>query len=380
MKPARPIVLAAGGTGGHMFPAEALAKALAGRGHRPVLVTDRRGGTFSDGREDVTVYRIRAAGSGGRGLVGKLRMVSELAVGTVQAMAVLRHLDPLAVVGFGGYASAPTVYAAARRGTPVVLHEQNAVLGRANRMLARRAARIATSFDSVAMVAPEDRAKLVRTGNPVRPAIAERRGVPYPALDGDAPLGLVVLGGSQGAKVFPEVVPQALAKLPEGLRRRIRLSLQARPEDLAAAQAAVAALGLAGAEVSSFFTDVPDRLAGAHLAITRSGASTVAELTAIGRPSILVPYPSAMDDHQTANAQAVADAGAAWLMQQPSFTAEALAERLQSLFALPASLTHAAARAQDWGTVRAAEALADVVIDLLPRSNGHHPDYKEAAE
>jgi UDP-N-acetylglucosamine--N-acetylmuramyl-(pentapeptide) pyrophosphoryl-undecaprenol N-acetylglucosamine transferase len=356
------IMLAAGGTGGHMFPAEALARELLARGHRVVLVTDRRGKAFGEALPEIAVHRIRAS-TLGSGLLNKLRGTIELGLGTMQARGLIARLRPDIVVGFGGYPSVPTVFAAQRSAIPVVLHEQNAVLGRANRMLAGRASRIATSFTDVASVRLEDRARLVRTGNPVRPAFAAVRGLPYPALTPDGPVHLLVLGGSQGARVFSEVVPQALGQLPDALRNRLSVTQQCRPEDLDAARTAFARAGVA-AKLAAFFTDVPDRVASCHLAICRAGASTVAELTVAGRPAILVPYPYATDDHQTANARAMADAGGAWLMPQPSFTSEALAARLEALLTLPATLPKAAAAAHAWGTVDAAARLADTVLAL----------------
>ena len=360
---ARPVVLAAGGTGGHIFPAEALARELLARGHRVVLVTDRRGGAFGDALPEVTVHRIRAA-TMLPGLMGKLQTLGELVLGTFQARRLIRSLNPLAVVGFGGYPSVPTVVAAARAGLPVVLHEQNAVLGRANRLLSSAALRIAVSFGAVAGVKEAERDKLVLTGNPVRPDFMAARSQPYPLAGADDPLHLLVLGGSQGARIFSEVVPAALALLPEHLRARIRLSQQCRPEDLAAARVALDTAGMEKAELSSFFTDVPARLGRCHLAICRAGASTITELTAAGRPAILVPYPHAMDDHQTANAEAVAECGGAWLMPQSAFTPEALAARLEALLTLPSRLESAAAAARAAGTPDAAQRLADVVLRL----------------
>ena len=359
-----PVVLAAGGTGGHMFPAEALARELLARGNRVVLVTDRRGKAFGDALPEVEVHRIRAS-SFGSGVMGKLRGAVELGLGALQARRLIAALRPSVVVGFGGYPSVPTVLMAQRAGVPTVLHEQNAVLGRANRMLASGAARIATSFATVSAVKPADRTKLVTTGNPVRPAVTAVRDLPYPTLEPGGELRLLVVGGSQGARIFSEIVPEALALLPAMLRERIRLAQQCRPEDLEAAKAAFARAGV-DAELSSFFRDVPDRLAACHLAICRSGASTVAELAAAGRPAVLVPYPFAMDDHQTANAQAVADAGGAWLMPQPAFTPKALADRLEALLDLPATLAKAAEAARARGAADAASLLADIVTDLAP--------------
>jgi UDP-N-acetylglucosamine--N-acetylmuramyl-(pentapeptide) pyrophosphoryl-undecaprenol N-acetylglucosamine transferase len=358
------IMLAAGGTGGHMFPAEALARALLARGRSVTLVTDRRGHAFGDSLAEVPVHRIRAA-SPGAGLIGKLKAAVEMALGLLEARALLRRLRPAAVVGFGGYPSVPTVYAAIQARVPSLLHEQNAVLGRANRMLIAGAKRLAVAFTGVTRVSEADRAKIIRTGNPVRPAIAARRDAAYQAPEGEAPVRLLVMGGSQGARVFSDIVPQALALLPAPLRAQIHLSQQCRPEDLEAARAALSGLGLGGLTLESFFRDVPDRLAACHLAITRAGASTIAELTCVGRPAILVPYPHATDDHQTANARQLAEAGAAWLVPQPDFTARALADRLSALLNDPATLRAAAESARDWGTAQAADALADAVLAML---------------
>lgn len=361
------IVLAAGGTGGHVFPAEALAGELLGRGHRAVLITDRRGRAYGGALGQLTTYRINAGGVAGRGVLGRLRGLLEVGVGFFQARSLLRRLRPALVIGFGGYAAVPTVAAAAQARLATAIHEQNAVLGRANRLLASRVDRIATSFREVRLLAAAGKTTL--TGMPVRPAIAALRDAAYAAPGADGPLRLLVLGGSQGARVFSEVVPAALERLPADLRSRLDVCQQCRPEDLEAVQAAYARLGIA-ATLASFFRDVPERLAAAHLVIARSGASTVAELTAAGRPAILVPYPFAIDDHQTANAQAIDEAGGAWLIPQPSFTAEALAARLEALFATPGTLSLAAARAFDAGRPDAAARLADMVTEMI----GHHQE------
>lgn len=359
------IVLTAGGTGGHVFPAEALAAELLARGYRLAFITDRRGHAYGGTLGQIDTHRIRAGGLMGGGLGAKLRSLAELAVGTVQAYRILRRLKPAAVVGFGGYPSVPATLAATRMGIPTLLHEQNAILGRANRLLAARVDRIATSFGAIEGVAAADRGKIVLTGNPVRPAIRSRRDHPYKEPVTDEPFRILVLGGSQGARVFSAVVPAALALLPEAQRRRLRVSQQARPEDVEAARAGYAAADVQ-AEVESFFQDVPERLAACHLLIARAGASTTAELTVIGRPAILVPYPSAADDHQTANARAVDERGGAWLMPQDAFTPEALAARLESFMSLPATLARAAAAAHAAGRPDAAARLADAVAELIP--------------
>jgi UDP-N-acetylglucosamine--N-acetylmuramyl-(pentapeptide) pyrophosphoryl-undecaprenol N-acetylglucosamine transferase len=362
MSAGRLVVLAAGGTGGHMFPAEALAGALIARGHKVALVTDARGKGFGDRLPQVEVHRISAGGLAGRGLVARARGALQLLGGLFQARGILRRLSPAIVVGFGGYASVPTVMAAQRAGIKTVLHEQNAVLGRANRLLARRAAKIALSFDHVAGLPGGDGDKTVITGNPVRPAIAAVADFPYPAQGGD--LRLLVTGGSQGARVFGHVVPAAVAMLPETLRARLRVAQQCRAEDFSTAKDAYDRLGVA-AELATFFADMPERLAASHLAVMRSGASTVTELCAAGRPAILVPYPHAADDHQAANARAVAASGAAWVMPEPEFTAVALADRLNALLAAPAALAAAAAKARAAGRRDAAERLADLVLSLV---------------
>jgi len=367
------IVLAAGGTGGHMFPAQALARELLGRGLTVALITDRRGGGFGPDLPQVETHRISAAGLAGRGLPGKLRGVLKLGLGLVQARRLLKALGAEVVVGFGGYPSVPTVLAAASLGLRIVLHEQNAVLGRANRLLAARADAIATSFDRVAAVAEADRAKLRLTGNPVRPAIAALGRRPYAVPDRNDVLRLLVIGGSQGATVFNEVVPAALCRLPEPLRRRLEVSQQVPGGTVEQVAARYRDCGIA-CEPKGFFDDMPERLGAAHLVIGRAGASTVAELAAAGRPGLLVPYPSATDDHQTANAQCLAEAGGGWVMAQPSFTPEHLAERLESLFANPALLARASRCAQAYGRDQAAAALADVVCAKGSQNDDHNGD------
>lgn len=363
------IALAAGGTGGHVFPAEALASVLLSRGYRLALITDRRGAAYGGTLGSLETFRIRAGGIAGRGKLAALRSALELGLGIVQARSLLKAIRPAAVIGFGGYASVPGMAAAALAGIPTAIHEQNAVLGRANRLLAGRVGRIATSFAEVAHVDSRLAPKLVHTGMPVRAAVLARRDTTYPALDAGGPIHLLVLGGSQGARILSEVVPAALARLPESLRARIHIAQQCRPEDLEAVRRAYDGTGIR-ATLDSFFADVPERLAAAHLVIARAGASTVAELTTLGRPAILVPYPFAIDDHQTANAHAVEESGGAWLMQQDGFTPETLAARLDSLFAQPETLARTARCARNAGRPDAAEALADLVAGLIPPTSG----------
>ncbi len=360
------VVLAAGGTGGHVFPARALAEALVARDWRVALITDRRGGAFGETMDDVDTYRISAASPEG-GVGGKLRALARLAFGLLQARALLRRLKPDVAVGFGGYASAPTMLAAAFAGLPTLIHEQNAVLGRANRLLASRVTRIATSFARIDGLRPADTERAVPTGNPVRAAIAAIGRRPYPELaDAAGKLAILVFGGSQGARVLSDVVPAAMARLCALTRDRISITQQCRAEDLDRVREAYREAGVT-ATVATFYDDMPERLAAAHLVIARAGASTVAELTAAGRPALLVPYPHATDDHQRANARAIDDAGGGWLMPEPGFTAEALGARLESLLGRPSALSEAAARAKAAGRPDAAEALADLTEAVAAR-------------
>jgi UDP-N-acetylglucosamine--N-acetylmuramyl-(pentapeptide) pyrophosphoryl-undecaprenol N-acetylglucosamine transferase len=356
----RPIVLAAGGTGGHFFPAEALAAALLARGHRIALMTDARSAAAtSETFAGAERFVLRGAGLAGRGARAAGAAVA-LAVGVVQARRILARLDAAAVVGFGGYPSVAPALAAAslrRRRPPIVLHEQNAVLGRANRFLSRHADALALGFSGTLGV-PASRATVV-VGNPVRPAIAALRGVGY-APPGEAVLHLLVLGGSLGARILSDTVPAAVALLPPAVRARLSIVQQARAEDVARVRNAYVALGVQ-AEIAPFFADVADRLATAHLVIARAGASTVAELAVIGRPAILVPLPGAIDDHQTANARALGRAGGAWPVPQAQFSPEMLAEQMASLFADRHALPDAAVAAASVGMAEAAALLADLV-------------------
>ncbi|MBL8658367.1 MAG: undecaprenyldiphospho-muramoylpentapeptide beta-N-acetylglucosaminyltransferase [Rhodospirillales bacterium] len=361
--PAPLVVLAAGGTGGHVFPAEALACEMIARGAALMLFTDRRGDAYGGTLGGLDSRTIRAGGIAGMGAGARVRSLADLAFGFAQAWRLLKRLAPRAVVGFGGYASVPTVLAAGVGGINTVIHEQNAVLGRANRVLANRVGRIATSFAEVAAVPAKARGKVVRTGMPVRPAFAQALHRAYAPPAADAPVHLLVLGGSQGARVLGEVVPAAIERLDPGLRRRLVISQQCRPEGLAAAEAVYRRLEVT-VDLAPFFDDVPDRLAAAHLVIARAGASTVAELTAVGRPAILVPYPFAIDDHQSANARAAAAGGAAWVVAQDAFDADALAAQLSGLFADPGRLAAAADAARAAGAPDAARRLADLVAEM----------------
>ena len=365
----RLVILASGGTGGHLFPAEALASALLARGHRVALVTDRRGQAFADRLPEVALHRI-PAGRLDTGLIGKAMGVGELILGTLAAGKLLGRLQPAVAVGFGGYPSVPTMLAAARRRVATVLHEQNALIGRANRLLAPRVTRIATSFPQVRGLKAADAARISFTGNPVRPEVAKLRDLPYPAPSGT--INLLVTGGSQGARILSAVIPDALARLPQALKSRIALMQQARPEDLERVRETHRQSGI-HAEVAPFFHDLPARLERAHLVIARAGASTVSELCVAGRPAVLVPFAAAADDHQSFNARALGDAGAAWVVAERDFTPEALATKLASLLAAPDALIAAAAAARQLGMPDAAARLADLVLACAnandPREN-----------
>ncbi len=358
------IALAAGGTGGHVFPAQALAATLEARGHRLALLTDTRGHRYGGVLERIETHAIRSASPSAPGLVAKLSAVARLVLGTNEARRLLRRLKPSAVVGFGGYASVPPMFAAHRLGIPTVLHEQNAVLGRANRLLARRVDRIATSFPTTRRVPAEAERHIICTGNPVRPAIAALGRSPYRAPRANEPIKLLIFGGSQGAEALSRVVPAALAKLPNHLKARLVIVQQCRPEDLDAVTVNYRDAGIR-AECARFFDDMAARLEAAHLVIARSGASTVAELAAAGRPAILIPYMHALDDHQTANAEALVAAGAAWQMRQADLNVDRLLALIEALFDTPEKLDRAAVAALGFGARNAAHALADLVEGLI---------------
>jgi len=360
------VVLAAGGTGGHMFPAEALAAELLSRGYRVALITDRRGQAFGDRLGDVKIHRVLASAVLGRGIAKRLLALGLIALGTLQAKFLLNRLKPKAIVGFGGYPSVPGVLAAGRDrkgGMATIIHEQNAVLGRANRVLAPRVRVIATSFPDTRSVHPNDQDKIVLTGNPVRPGVLALAGHPYVAPTETGPLELLITGGSQGARVFSDIVPSALTALPPDMRSRLRVTQQARAEDLDRVRALYAEAGIA-AELAPFLTDMPKRLARAHLAICRAGASTVAELAVAGVPAFLVPLPSAADDHQTHNALYVERSGGGWLIPQGDFTAPNLTRRLFNLLRDADRLTAAAEAMTAIAIPDAARRLADIVTAL----------------
>jgi UDP-N-acetylglucosamine--N-acetylmuramyl-(pentapeptide) pyrophosphoryl-undecaprenol N-acetylglucosamine transferase len=355
------ILLAAGGTGGHLFPAEALAVELMKRGLRVRLVTDSRAlrysGLFSRDMTDV----VPSETVRGRSPLALARTGIMLATGTAVALNLMRRLKPAAVVGFGGYPTVPPLMAARLAGIPTVIHDANAVMGRANRFLSRRVSAIATSLPGVLDKEPSLVGKTTTTGTPMRPAILAAAAVPFVAPGADDAFRLLVVGGSQGARVMSDIVPSAIEKLPPELLSRLILTQQVRDEDMTRVRAVYDRLKVR-AELAPFFSDLPARLASSHLVISRSGAGTVAELGAIGRPSILVPLPGAIDQDQFANAGVLSQANGAIRIVQSDFTPDRLASELSALAADPPLLAAMATAARTVGKLDAAERLADLVM------------------
>jgi len=352
-------VLAAGGTGGHMIPAHALAAELKARGHGVLLITDERGSRFPGLFEGVPVH-ILPAGRLGGGPIGLIKALGAVVKGRGQAKRLYREHRPDAVVGFGGYPAFPSLLAASAMNIPTVLHEQNAVLGRVNRLLVGDAEAIGTAFGQVDRLKPKYEDKVVLVGNPVRTEIAKLGELPFPAFDEVAPLKILVTGGSQGASILSKVVPAGLGMLAPSLRRRLQVVQQCRPEDIERVRGQYADLGIP-AELMTYIEDMPDKFADAHLVVGRAGASTVAELSVAGRPAILVPFAAATDDHQTANAREMVKAGGARAIQEASFTPDVLARQIEALAMDPVALANAAARALSVGRPHAARDLADLV-------------------
>ena len=359
------IILAAGGTGGHMVPAHALAAELKARGHGVMLVTDDRGARYPGLFKDVPVH-ILPAGRLGGGAIGLLKGLRSVLKGRRQARALYREHRPDAVVGFGGYPAFPALLAASAAKVPTVLHEQNAVLGRVNRWLAGEAKAIATSYAEVERLKRAYAAKTVLVGNPVRDEVMRLGELPFPPFDDGAPLKILVTGGSQGATILGSVVPAGLGLLPANLRLRLQVVQQCRADDIETVRARYAALNIP-AELLTYIEDMPDRIGDAHLVIARAGASTIAELTAAGRPAILVPLPIATDDHQTVNAREMAKAGGARVIAQSDFTPAALAAQIKVIASDPEALANAAGRALSIGRPHATRDLANLVERIANR-------------
>ena len=352
-------VLAAGGTGGHMVPAHALAAELAARGHGVLVITDARGAKIPGLFDKIAVHELPAGRLGG-GPISWIKAAFAVLAGRREAIRLYRDHPPQAVVGFGGYPAFPALLAARALDIPTVLHEQNAVLGRVNRLLAGGATAIGTAYPEIERLKPGHSDRLVLVGNPVRAEIARIGEMPFPPFDEVAPLKILVTGGSQGATILGKVVPSGLGMLEPSLRRRLQVVQQCRPDDIEEIRARYAELGIP-AELMTYILDMPDKLADAHLVIGRAGASTIAELTAAGRPAILIPFAAATDDHQTANAREMTKAGGARTIPQAEFTPETLARQIEAIAGDPLALSTAAARSLSVGRPHAARDLADLV-------------------
>ncbi|PXA88267.1 undecaprenyldiphospho-muramoylpentapeptide beta-N-acetylglucosaminyltransferase [Nostoc sp. 3335mG] len=371
MTKTRTYVLAAGGTGGHMVPAAALAAELMGRGHRVALISDDRGVRFPGLFEEVETHVLPAGRLGG-GPLGWFKAAGKMMAGRAMAKKLYRDLSPSCVIGFGGYPALPALLAAFSRRVPTIVHEQNAVLGRVNRLVAGRVNAIATSYGEVERLKQGWQTKTHLTGNPVREEVLALRDRPYPPLEAQDSFRVLVTGGSQGASVLSKVVPDGLALLPSEIRGRMQVTHQARLEDVDAVRASYQSHGIP-AQIATYLPDLPEYLARAHIVIARAGASTIAELTAAGRPAILVPLPSATDDHQTVNAREITNAGGARTIAQPSFTAAELAKQIQKLGLDTVGLQNAAERAKSCGRPDAARDLADLVESIGAPAAGVRP-------
>ena len=362
------ILLSAGGTGGHMMPAQALGLDLIARGYRVELITDQRGLKFKDAFEGISLHEIRA-GTLGAGIKGKIKGALNLGLGVLQAQRYLHRKKPSVVVGFGGYPSFPAVYAAQKMKIPTVLHEQNAIIGKANAMLASKAERIASSTPDLRGIEESERVRTVFTGNPVRSEIGVLYNKPYPVLDVDGPLRVFVMGGSLGASVFSQVLPEALSMLPANYRERLHIVQQCREGDLERTAKMYEAANIQ-ASLSTFIHNVAEELERAHLVIARSGASTVAEVATAGRPAIFVPYPHHADQQQRMNADVIADAGGGWVMAESGFTPEAVLARIETFLQNPEILFRTAEKARSCGRPDAALKLGNLVTALVSGWNG----------
>jgi UDP-N-acetylglucosamine--N-acetylmuramyl-(pentapeptide) pyrophosphoryl-undecaprenol N-acetylglucosamine transferase len=357
------VLVAAGGTGGHLFPAEALSAALARRGVTVDLATDERASRYGGAFPARATHIVPSATMRGRDPISLAKTAGLLGFGTAKAWMLLKRLRPAAVIGFGGYPTVPPLLAATLQHAPTVIHDANAVIGRANRFLAPRVTAIATTFPGILDGEPELSAKVTLTGNPIRPGVVAAAATPYAAPQVGGPLHILVFGGSQGARIMADIVPAAIERLEPALWSRLRITQQARDEDLARVRGAYDRLKVE-AEVAPFFSDLPIRIAQSQLIVSRSGASTVAELAAIGRPAVLVPLPHALDQDQKANAGVLERAGGAICLDQTEFTPDRLAADISALAAEPARLAAMAAAARSVGTLDAAERLSDLVMQI----------------
>ncbi len=355
----RHYVLAAGGTGGHMIPAFALGAELLRRGHHVALVTDERG-TKIPGCPDKIVTHILPAGRMTGGPLGWLRAARSIGRGREMAKQLYSSFEPSAVVGFGGYPAFPALLGAFAKKVPTIIHEQNAVLGRVNRLTASKVNAIVTAYPDVQRLKAKDNAKVHLLGNPVREEVLALRDEEFPRLDEDGIFRVLVTGGSQGASILSDVVPDGLACLPLNLRRRLQVTQQCRAEDIDAVRKTYSEHQIP-AELATYLPDLPERLGWSHLVISRAGASTIAELTCAGRPAILIPLPSAMDNHQAFNVTEMVQAGGARAIAQDQFTPKELAKQIQKIAMQPGALENAAKAARKCGRPEAVSDLADLV-------------------
>ncbi len=357
------IMLTAGGTGGHLFPALSLAQELARRGFDIDLITDMRGDRYGSSFPAREIYQVPAATITGKNPVSIAKTVLKLGRGTAKARSILKKVKPACIVGFGGYPTFPPIYAAKSLGIPAILHEQNAVMGRANRMLAGNCKAIALSFEQTIHVEGDLASKAHHTGNPVRDVVIEASRIPYPELTNEGPFNLLVFGGSQGARYFSDTVPPAIKALPDEVKARLNIVQQCRQEDMKRVNEAYVEAGIRY-EISTFFATLPELIAHSHLVLARSGASTVTELSVIGRPSVLVPLPHALDNDQLRNAAFLQDAGGAICIEQKDLDTQRLAADLVKLTSDPAMLQNAAMAAKGVGKPDAVQRLGDLVEEI----------------
>ncbi len=366
------IMLAAGGTGGHLFPAQALGEELIRRNYEVDLITDTRGNVFGAEFPARKIYKVPAATFRGRSPIEATRTLGTLGNGFQSSYKIMGEAAPRAIIGFGGYPTLAPVLAAIGRGIPSAIHEQNSVMGQANRFLAPMVKAIACSFENTKYVEGKLLSKVRLTGTPLRAAVMALHDVPYRPPSSNAQLNLLVFGGSQGAKYFSDMLPQALQLLPQQIRDRLFVMQQCREEDIDRVFDAYEAAGVA-AELATFFEDLPYRMSNSHLIIARSGATTVAELCALGRPALLVPLPHAKDNDQLENASRLEAAGGGWCLPQETITADALATAVRRLFEDPSALVRAAANAHALANYRAVQDLADLLEELTERQSSPVP-------
>ncbi|MDX1949803.1 MAG: undecaprenyldiphospho-muramoylpentapeptide beta-N-acetylglucosaminyltransferase [Rickettsiales bacterium] len=358
------IALAAGGTGGHIFPAISLAKELKRRGYEPVIISDKRYKSYEVTSKYDIKNEILPLGHLRSGLLNKIKASIQLVFSFFKAIKILKSNNIKCVIGFGGYPSFPSVKAAQFLGIKTIIHEQNSILGRANKMLLEKVNALAISFHHTIGFEDKYKSKIYYTGNPIRPEIQALSALPYPDFNDNSKLHILVTGGSQGAKIFAKTIPNAIKLLPFEFKRRVRLDQQCRPEDLENVKRLYNEMDI-DAELSTFFSDIPNRIASAHLIICRSGASSLAEASASGRPLIMVPLPNSKDNHQMVNAIAFEDIGAGIVIPQDSFTPENLALKIENFFRLPELLTNMAKSSKASGVLDADKKLCDIVEEVI---------------